>query len=145
MKQFIIRLAAFLVASTAASSGFAQDQQDCDCVLPLQTLGQVEFVRGVVRASSFSGLQPALVGTPLPNGSQLVVGPASAARADFSYECSLDLGENTELTVTEIQSQLCVRVSRRPVAAGLGPYPVIAGFAGIGYMILTGGDDSASD
>lgn len=151
IKHFNICLSAVPLLLVAATATHAQGFSDCDCVLPLQTTGQVQFVRGVVRASSQSGLQPALVGTLLPSGSQLVVGPASAARADFSSACAPDLEANTELSVFELQSQLCVRISSKPIAASVGssavfgPYPVIAGYTAFGIWYLTGGDDQVSN
>ncbi|MGI9569082.1 MAG: hypothetical protein ACR2PH_04940 [Desulfobulbia bacterium] len=151
MKQYNACVAAILFSLMLMTEANGQGQSNCECILPIATIGKVKSINGVVRASTTSGLQPALVDTPLYKGSQLITGTVSSAAVEFSPSCLVSIGSNSELAVYELQNQLCVQVSRNPVRADLnpnqifGPYPVIAGYAAFGIWALSGGDDQVSN
>lgn len=136
-----------LVGST--SPGFAQNPQ-CACTAPLSggVTGQIVSASGEVLSSQPLGLGDANAGTPVGLGSQVVTGANSSALVVVGG-CSVPVGANSELVISEAGGNMCVQVTEvgvpppatnvLPVIAGVGAVGAVVGIAAIG-----GGDDGAS-
>ena len=145
-----IGLALVAAAAVQFASASAQAQtQECTCTVP--SAGSVTNSIGDVQATGATGLVAAPIGTVLGAGSQLVTGAGAAARINFGAGCNLSIAPLTEVIVSAAGDQLCVQVSQNgapaaPPAAGapLTLLGLIAGGAGVAYLIGAG-DDDASD
>lgn len=115
----------------------AQAQETCDCIVGAP--GTLESTAGGVQVSGATGLSPAEPGTVLGSGTQVVVG-IGTANVNFGSECEIAVvSTNTELTVSQLDSeQLCVRLSSQVVASPaptIEPASVLLSIGAIGGIV----------
>lgn len=148
-----IALAAAMLAAAPGitSPSFAQGVQ-CSCVAPLSDgiAGQIVTASGKILSSQPAGLADAGPGTPIGIGSQIVTGANSSAQIAIG-SCSVPVGANTEVIISEIGGDICVQTTEvvtppspppntLPVVLGLGA--AAGGIAAI--ATIGGGDEGAS-
>lgn len=126
----------------AAVSATQAADLSCTCNLPGRTaVGEVTAVTGSVSLVSRGGAPRVVVGTAVPAGSRVVVGPESGATVAFSRECVVTLPPNSDLVVTGGSSGLCVasRAGMIGALAGAGVAGAGAGAAAAGGLGALGG------
>lgn len=143
-------LAAGLFSGSAA---LAQDD-GCACLAPALNgapVGQITSIAGQVLSSRADGIQPAVQGSSLTVGSQLLTGPESSAQLAVG-SCALAVAPNSEVTIERAGENICVRINEVDVTQtsqiGNVPVPLLmfgaaAVTAGVASAV-SGGDDAAS-
>ena len=140
------------MASAAPSTG----QSDCLCLASVPVgaanVGAVTAVNGHVYLAAAKGYTPLQSGAQLPFGAELKSGPEGSAVVQVGANCTVNLGPNTDLSVTNSSKGMCVREIKSAEgtaqgSSGAGPFfapgVAIAGAASGGAVYLGLGHNHA--
>lgn len=141
--SFSLALAFGLAASGAVQ---AQQPEGCECVTPAQGAGEGQPVGTVTSASGRvnvlgqQGWAPGSAGTPILSGGKVETGLVSNASIQVG-RCQLEVGQQTQVTVTPADGQLCVaRAQTNPI--NLTQAALLAGGAAGAALIISSVDTS---
>ena len=104
---------ALSVALALAGTGFAQAKdvdpgENCHCIVPAGSTGQVLSSSGDVQVSLAQGFSPAVPGTALSQGSLIIVGVRSDAHIVFGG-CHLSILPLRDVSLDPVGGGICVR------------------------------------
>ena len=144
--------AVFSISMVSGVSAFAQAGGDCSCVVPAGSIGQIIASSGDVQVSQATGFGSAGPGTPLSQGSRIIVGLGSEADMTLG-SCRLRIPQNNDVLLDPSNGGICVRAqpANGQTAGGgngVNPVAIIAGGAAVvgGFVALAVSDsDSVSD
>ncbi len=149
-----LRLGALSVALALAGTGFAQAKdidpgENCHCIVPAGSTGQVLSSSGDVQVSLAQGFSPAVPGTALSQGSLIIVGVRSDAHIVFGG-CHLSILPLRDVSLDPVGGGTCVRetpidgrtagfdpAAITTLGAQTGTFPQAAGAAAAGEGTTT--------
>lgn len=141
LSSAIASLVTFLSPLGVSTSALAQS--DCACIISAPAsgpMGSISTANGDVFKTGASGLENAGAGTAVNVGDVISTGALSSASVSLGGGCDLALGASTQVVITPVGGNICVRVVEEPVG-GLGGETAglaVAGGLAAGALLYVG-------